>query len=1420
MSYIEEINFRNDDLNKLTEPYAFIKGSGTGMPQENVNYLKQTSILKVLAIDDTFHDLAKARGTTYSEKNFTEKGPANYLLTGRWNIPGNFIKDYKNLLNGTEYTSINDDDEEKSKGKGKKKSSMSFESKVTKAIENQKGLQSANVVITYKQIITGVTIEKEPNPKIVSLSSDLINKIKDSNGSLRIEKTEVSIEAAVEGEEEDEDEDNKRILKGKESQIYSFIGSLVGGNETKINEAYLKIALFIKWYLHTTDLFDFSSFKGTVTNIFELESMKILSDAGISFLGDFFSIRGSGTTTFLAVPCILDSASTSQKRLDESIPIYFEKNPNKTESQLVIVPIVSNYFSCKNYFIGYQFNNTTPFDEDNLFNFSLIIFKIPDSGHDEVRSAIHSIRNEELNSESYNNACETISTYVEANQALICRYYFGECETNLDEETATCGTCGTGIPYIGKLINFLIDHYEDTYKSGKWDSPNVISYKTEFNKLRNAGNLKQRIPIADGRILKLFCRKNEDGAAKDEVFFYMTKENYLELFQILADYKRTGDYQQSYMVLKEIFKNNKQNNKYFTFNTGDELSALVGRFLGVPTIYNSSGQSKIKLFRCNKYMGTETQQLKHQIENNYKRLKDEISQVPGKIYIIKEFIVNNYLDICVLRNGLIKEFKDNYIKIGQTDSPNEDTINKYLYLLELISNIFSFNTFLDNCDAIVKKVASQPTMDKITTVSEANVGGALGKRQRGETESEIYENKKKATDAAQNFARLMGENQYKTDSGEVVSKEELDQSGELYVNAIMYINKAQEELEELIELIENSSFQIFVDKIKEFNNQANVIYEKFKTLNDDESNIELLNNMNNKITELIILISNIEETGDIFKLYNYINNNNKVIELTKKSKLNRDTAKIIKNIQNNIKNTSSYITNFKKIEERSREKAIGEWKKKFNSLSQHNDYINKLGDDWFEDYRFDFSTFSTDSVDAIIDAIIKNDKSKYTDEILMEKAKSEANSIVDEINIKKTSNLTKFNTYINALNTEIDCDENKTEIVNYIENNFESALKGYITDIQMNGGGRVRRPSKESRTIKKSKSKSTTIVSRILPDIKIKINKNSIYHEVKKIVTGIMNRCMIYMNDVIKTKTDNFTDAEALIYLKELSKKYRVQEFCYNLLFNQPDEDDGYTLDGGNIGLLVSLQLLAEKYRKSDVYPNESDETFFTLPDLLRFLSDTRIIQFINSLLITLISLSNSSEPGSDTEKMTVEGDEQTASVEGSISEDSEQLYLTSLGINKEQFLESISVNKMMKNIYTEIETYEDGSLTKCIFSIFNIGLINSVYFQKKYGISNNKLNKLCNYEQSEVLNLLPNISNYDSDEAFLKQGLGQLLDFAYNKTRLCFGINVESSRSTRSESGSSETTGGSDQNSKNIERKTRKRINKNKLTKKKRIFK
>ena len=64
-----------------------------------------------------------------------------------------------------------------------------------------------------------------------------------------------------------------------------------------------------------------------------------------------------------------------------------------------------------------------------------------------------------------------------------------------------------------------------------------------------------------------------------------------ELYALMADYKRQGDYNQIHEVLSSILQRGK-NTEIVTFASGDELAALISRLCGIPTILQWSGGGK------------------------------------------------------------------------------------------------------------------------------------------------------------------------------------------------------------------------------------------------------------------------------------------------------------------------------------------------------------------------------------------------------------------------------------------------------------------------------------------------------------------------------------------------------------------------------------------------------------------------------------------------------------------------------------------------------------------------------------------------------------------------------------------------------------------------------------------------------------
>lgn len=663
-TYINENKFRNCVINNLSNPPAFSKANP---PLLNPNYSIDSSILKRLAIDDTFHDLSKERAG-YDKAAFNYYGPANYLLTGEW-FEGDFINNYKNQINFEEYKDIK---------------ASTFESAVTNSIEIKAGLQNSDISITYDEILS-----EFGNNDVIS--SRLKEKLILSNGSITL---------CI-------NKNNPKIAKFdvKNMTFSQYLLAISDNKENLLNQNYLKIANFVRWYLHSNDLLDFSSLKTINKITLPNATMKILSDAGIGFLGDFFSVPGSKTTPFIAVPCFLDSAATSTSPLDPDVPIFFENlNPD------YIVPIVSNYFSCNEYFMCYLLNENSTFDKDNLYSFSLVIFKIPQQ--EEVKSAIEYIRNSASLDENYYKACNVVKEYVDAFPGLIARYYFGEVQKQKGgdpdaNDNLNCGTCGAGVPYIGKLMEKLLKLNKDNrYNSvsGLWLSGTgpIPSIKNIFNDLKKEGPLNSRIPIADSRILKLFCYPNPGG----QIFMNMTKDDMLSLFRILADYKRTGDYQQSYTVLKQILQESSNANCY-TFSSGDELSTLVGRLIGVPSIYQVGNAGTCKLFRCNLYSANPQQQQILKIKNDINIINNYIEKIKYKLVRTCFFIKTYYGKICSLRQQLFDQLNRLSMNAEITSTFLFMKYANAIYILSILLN--ACNDFLSITEADLGQFFTQLT---------------------------------------------------------------------------------------------------------------------------------------------------------------------------------------------------------------------------------------------------------------------------------------------------------------------------------------------------------------------------------------------------------------------------------------------------------------------------------------------------------------------------------------------------------------------------------------------------------------------------------------------------------------------------------------------------------------------------------------
>jgi hypothetical protein len=605
----------------------------------NAIYASSSNPLARLHIDDTFHDFAKDR-TGYSSIHFNNEGIANYLMNDDYSMQDNVITDYKDNLN---YQPAYKE------GKG------AFEIKVTGAFEQHYKLQPANMSITYDEIIAGFTFNLTNNR--ITLTKGLNDKINLSNGSTDL------------------------IIGGDETMSLSQRFSEEQNEYVLIyQQNMLKIANFIKWYLHGSragQVMDDASITFALT-----PEIRILFDGTLGHMPQIFSQPNSGGTPYIAVPSILDSAATSSKLFDPQMDIDYEVLPVTLLGDPQIVPIVSNYFSYNEIFMCYLANNGRIFGEEGrIHGFSFIMFRIYKSEAEflekhggpvenltyaTLNAAIKYIREFGGNitsDDAYKGHIKTITDYINlySNRGVIVRYYLGEVEKQNASDDTPCGTCGAGVPYLGKVFKSIQEIIREVqpypYQENYSDATGRL--KALFNGLKTTEKLNSRMPIADARILKLFSDVNGNITIS-------SKDDLLLLFKIITDYKRCGDYQQVYAVLYKIMSNGSNTGNH-TFSTGDELAALLARLAQVPTIYQVSNTGRTTLYRAELYkMSAEEMQRRNEegerriIQEKIEFLHKQIEQDLYAINRVKSLYTGQFLPSFTEIYEKLKESYTNY----------------------------------------------------------------------------------------------------------------------------------------------------------------------------------------------------------------------------------------------------------------------------------------------------------------------------------------------------------------------------------------------------------------------------------------------------------------------------------------------------------------------------------------------------------------------------------------------------------------------------------------------------------------------------------------------------------------------------------------------------------------------------------------
>jgi hypothetical protein len=355
----------------------------------------------------------------------------------------------------------------------------------------------------------------------------------------------------------------------------------------------------------------------------DIADIRFLFDAGANQIGKIFRYPNSGGIRYNGMACTADSASSSDESLDPTKPNEYE--PDR------IVKVTSNFFTSNVYDIHFIVNDHRTFGKDGKTCFSVSITNKDDDPTVFEHSA---------------------------------RYFFGP-QKNNSAPGDPCGTEGASVSHIGKTMAAL---------KGVESKNDQVAHLNSVKKDKTYNS--SCIPLGDSQFLKLFAKKG--GKIKNV-------EEINVLLKLLADCKRTGDYEQSLTLARKI-KNDGGNSNNYTFSSVDLLSTLFARMNGIPSVYQVGVNGTITLYRNTLNLGSEAdreaaiQTAKENVRNRrleylkttYKRLKHVLTS-PGFISILEDFEKTKFPD----ENTELQKTKIYNVFITPLQIFNKDLIDGY-----------------------------------------------------------------------------------------------------------------------------------------------------------------------------------------------------------------------------------------------------------------------------------------------------------------------------------------------------------------------------------------------------------------------------------------------------------------------------------------------------------------------------------------------------------------------------------------------------------------------------------------------------------------------------------------------------------------------------------------------------------------------
>ena len=421
-------------------------------------------------------------------------------------------------------------------------------------------------------------------------------------------------------------------------------------DENTYHNAQEKISIFIKNFLHRP--------KNVAANVSEI---RFLFDAGANQLGKIFNFPDSGGIRYNAMACTADSASTSDSALDPNKPNEYEEDR--------VVNVRTNFFTNNMYDINFIVNPDCSFGVHGTTCFSVNITPKPQLGE---------------------------SAALPTSFDKSARYFFGKEKNKTKnghaQDDDPCGSEGASVSHIGRMMLHL-----ETWRS-TFQSENTAEQAAFLNSVKNHHTYNSScIPIGDSRFLNLFPKKR------------ITQDTEIDtLLKLLADYKRTGDYEQS-LALKRKIKDEK-NELNYTFSSVDLLSTLFARMNGIPAIYQVGVNGTLTLYRNELGLGSPGA-IQRAKEAAAAKIEERLQETTRVRYDRLAIIKTTFNEIINKLKTLF--FKDNYTELRK------------IRITEIFTNLFDF---LDSIQPDEKKIVfnyNPPQSDKTPESASKDIIGKI-----------------------------------------------------------------------------------------------------------------------------------------------------------------------------------------------------------------------------------------------------------------------------------------------------------------------------------------------------------------------------------------------------------------------------------------------------------------------------------------------------------------------------------------------------------------------------------------------------------------------------------------------------------------------------------------------------------------------